>query len=155
MARRKVVKEIKQPDVVQSAFKKVFDWIQTNKKNAIIMGVIVIVIGFSAWGYAVYQSSKDEKAQYALSQSIAAYGEYLGTHNPEALTRAEGAFKAVRDTYSGGTADVAKLYLAKIAVIKGQTEEAGKLYGELLKKSADNRLRKLAESALGQMNKKQ
>jgi len=51
--------------------------------------------------------------------------------------------------------DVARLYLARIALAKGNKERAQSLYSEIVRKSSSDVVRKLAQDALQDLQKKQ
>jgi hypothetical protein len=153
MARRKIKEEIKKPDILLSAFQHFLDWIKANTRTCIVGGIVIIVIGLSTWGYVAYRASEEEKAQYALFQGIRGFQEYSVTNKADALSGAESSFKRVAKEGSRGIRNIAKLYLARIAALKGNKQEAKALYGEVARRSSNDVTKKLSETALQDLEK--
>jgi hypothetical protein len=98
----------------------------------------------AGWGYAAYRASQDEKAQYTLGQGMAEYERALADPKAHDFSKAEASFTKVRETGSAGLRDIAKLYLARIALQKGMPREAAKIYAEVVKKPANEGVRRLS-----------
>ncbi len=154
MARKKVKEEIRKPDIVMVAFERASNWIKANTRTCIIVCAVAILIGLSGWGYGMYQSSKDEKAQYRLAEGISNFQQYTMAKQDDALRKSEDAFKGVLKESNRGPGEIARLYLGKIAVLKGRNEEAKAFYGEVTRNASNDVVKKLAETALQELDKK-
>jgi hypothetical protein len=154
MAKKKIREEIRKPDIVIVTLERIAGWVKSNPKTCIIAAVIALVIGLSGWGYAFYQSSKDEKVQYMVAEGITNFQQYTQAKKEDALGKAEAAFQNVIKEGSQGPKDVARLYLAQIASVKGKNEEAKAYYNEIIKNPANDLVKKLSETALQEMTKK-
>jgi hypothetical protein len=148
MPRKKMKQEIRKPDMLQSAFQQTLEWTKGHRAVCIAGAVAVILVILVVWGYAAYRTEENEKAQYALFQGMNSFRDYTVNPKGDGLSKAEASFKKVAEENSGGLRDVAKLYLAKIAAIKGMKEQARKLYAEIDKKPSNDVVKKLAETGL-------
>jgi hypothetical protein len=153
MQTRRVKEELKKQDALQSAFQIWKIWVSQNTKVFIIGCCLVVAIGLGVWGFAAYRANKDNTAQHQLALAIRSFEEYLITSKAEALPTAETAFKQVAKDGTQGIRDVARLYLAQIATIKGQKSEAKNIYGQLSTGRTNDVVRKLAETALQDIDK--
>ena len=154
MARRKVIKEIKQPDMVQRVFAFTIGWVKENMKLCIAGAAVLAIICVCATGYAYYSSRQDDKAEYQLSQGIRSFAEYGASGSEEAMKSAEDAFNKTVSAKRKKTAVIAKLYLGRIYLAKGKTEDAKKQYREARSESSDPVVKMLAEIALSHLDKK-
>jgi len=145
--------EPKSVNLVFEGFQSCVAWVKANRGSAIAGVVVIICIVLAGWGYAAFESSKDERAQYDLSQGMSNFEQYTFTKNDEALGKAEAEFGHVAKIGSGSVRDVAKLYLARIALAKGDKEKARGLYSEIERKSSSDVVRKLARKALQDLQK--
>ena len=152
---KKIKAEVKSDNIVFVGFQYCVAWVRANRGLAIAAAVVVVCIILAGWGFAAFESNKDERAQYALSQGISSFQQYTLTRNEEALGKAETEFGRVAKIGSGSVKDVARLYLARIAVAKGNKEQAQSLYSEIVRKSSSDVVRKLAQDALQDLQKKQ
>ncbi len=152
---KKVKEELKSDNIVFVGFQYCVAWIKANRGLAIAGAAIVICIVLAGWGFAAFESNRNERAQYALSQGMRSFQQYTLTKNEEALGKAETEFGRVAKIGSGSVRDVARLYLAKIALVKGNKEGARSLYSEIAKKSSSDVVRTLAQNALQDLQKKQ
>ncbi|OPY67537.1 MAG: hypothetical protein A4E57_02267 [Syntrophorhabdaceae bacterium PtaU1.Bin034] len=152
--KKKIKEEIKKPDVLLTAFDRVTFWLKANMRTCIIIATIVVLAGLAGWGYAVYRANKDDKVQYLLSEGIRSFQEYSMAGKTESLAKAETTLKDVVRDGSSGIRDVAKLYLARIAVIKGAKEEARGLYNQILKNPSNDVVKRLSETGLQEIEKK-
>jgi hypothetical protein len=153
-AKKSVREEIKRPDPIQAFFADSIAWVRQNKTRCIAIVVIVIVAGGAGWGYGFYRNSKVEKAQYLLAVGMRAYQEYAVNPQGDALARSEGSFGQAAKVGPAGVRDVARLYLAKIALIKGSKEQARRLYSELSRSASSDVVRKLSDAALQDLDRK-
>jgi hypothetical protein len=154
MPRRKIREELKKEDFFLSTFERWKIWIRENKRTCIVGAAVVILLGLSGWAFASYQTSRNEKAQYLLATGITSFQEYTMANKPEALPKAEAAFREVAKSSSGGLKDAAQLYLARIAAGKGNQAEAKALYSSILRKASSDIVKKLAETGLQNVDKK-
>ena len=155
MPRKKMKQEIRKPDLLQTTFQGTLEWTKGHRAVCIGGAVAVLVLMLAVWGYASYRAGENEKAQYALLQGLNSFREYAVNPKSDGLSKAEGSFKTVAAESSGGLRDIARLYLAKIAAIKGMKEQALNLYTEINKKPANDVIKKLSEIGLQESGKKQ
>ena len=153
-AKKSVREEIKRPDPIQAFFRESFEWIQQNRTRCITIAVIIVLAGVAGWGFGHYRSARDEKAQYFLAVGINAYETYMVNPQGDALARAEDGFGQAAKVGSAGVRDVARLYLAKIALIKGSKEQARRLYSEVSKSASSDVVKKLSDAALQDLDRK-
>ena len=151
MPRRKVREEVKREDFLLSGFGKVKTWIRENTRVCVAAAAIVVVLGLAVWGYSIYLSNRNERLQYQLSAAIRDFQEYTMTGKSDSLPKAATTFEGIAREASGGLRDVARLYLARIAFIKGNKGEAKSLYGQVAKKPAHQISKLLAEKGVRDM----
>jgi len=148
MGRRITRKQLKKDDEFVSAAEVIFRWIADNAK-ALIMGLAAVVaIALIWWAASVWMSSRSDDASFLLYHATKTYeGEATpGSMVPAGdLDAAETEFQQVIDSY-GRTeqADMARLYLARIALSRGQTDEARAALVELARKHGDDVIGRLA-----------
>lgn len=141
--------------MLQTSLQRTTAWVKGHTRTCIIAAAVALVMIVSGWGYAAYRAGKDEKAQYRLSEGIRSFQEYTANPGGDGLSKAEASFKSVAAEGSGGLRDVARLYLARIAAARGAKDEARSLYSQLLKNPSNDVVKKLAETGLREMEKKQ
>lgn len=146
--------ETKKPDIMLTAFHSCVNWLTNNVRTAVTYGVVIVCLILAGWGLALYQARKAEKANYTLFQGMKSFREYSMSGKGDGLSKAEASFRSLLKSSPAGVKDVAKLYLARIAVMKGKPEEAKTLYAEVAKKPANDVVKKLSESSLQTMQKK-
>ncbi len=154
MAKKQTKELIKKPDFLIVFVETAYIFIKNNLRNFIIGIVIFFVAALSVYGYTVYSSKQEEKAQSTLFQGIRSFEEYSQTGKQESLTNAENVFQTLIKEKRGKAYQIAKLYLATIYTMQGKTEEARTLYREIMKNSPDTILKTLAEQALQGLEKK-
>jgi hypothetical protein len=150
---KKIKVETKKPDLLYSSLQYCLDWIRNNAQTSILIGVVILCLVGAGFGLAAYQSSKNEKAQYGLSQAIRNYEEGVNGKG-DGLAKAEEDFKGLTKSAPAGIKDVAKLYLARIALTKGKTDEAKALYSEVSRKPSNDVVKRLSDNALKDLQKK-
>jgi hypothetical protein len=153
MPRRKIREELKKEDFLLSTFDQWKTWIRENKRTCIIGAAVVVLLGLSGWAFAAYQTNKNEKVQYLLATGITSFQEYTMANKTDALPKAEAKFREVAKNSSGGLRDAAQLYLARIAVVKGNEAEAKALYSSISRKPSSDVMKKLAETGLQNIEK--
>jgi predicted negative regulator of RcsB-dependent stress response len=154
MAKKQTKELIKKPDFLIVFVETAYVFIKNNLRNFIIGIVIFFVAALSVYGYTVYTSKQEEKAQSTLFQGIRSFEEYSQTGKQESLTNAENVFQTLIKEKRGKAYQIARLYLATIYTMQGKTEEARALYREIMKNSPDTILKTLAEQALQGLEKK-
>jgi len=154
MAKKQTKELIKKPDFLIVFVETAYIFIKNNLRNFIIGIVIFFVAALSVYGYTVYSSKQEEKAQSTLFQGIRSFEEYSQTGKQESLTNAENIFQTLIKEKRGKAYQIARLYLATIYSMQGKTEEARTLYREIMKNSPDTILKTLAEQALQGLEKK-
>ena len=154
MARRKVIQEIKKPDMIMRTFAFTINWVKANLKLCIAGAAALLIICICVTGYAYYSNKQDDKAEYLLSQGIRSFAEYGASGSAEALKKAEDAFNKTVSEKRKKTAVIAKLYLGRIYFAEGKTEEAKKMYKEAQSESSDPVVKMLSEKALNYFDKK-
>jgi predicted negative regulator of RcsB-dependent stress response len=153
MVKKKTKEEFKKKDILIAAVESVYTFFQKNLKLCIIAAVILAVVSLSVYGYAAYEEKKDKSAQILLFQGVKNLDEYAASGKKENLDKAEEIFQKVVQQKQGKIYKIAKLYLGTVYSIKGQTEDARKLYQELSKDSPTV-LKMLSEKALGNLDNK-
>jgi len=154
MAKKQTKELIKKPDFLIVFIETAYIFIKNNLRNFMIGIVIFFVAALSVYGYTVYSSKQEEKAQSTLFQGIRSFEEYSQTGKQESLTNAENVFQTLIKEKRGKAYQIARLYLATIYTMQGKTEEARALYREVMKNSPDTILKTLAEQALQGLEKK-
>jgi hypothetical protein len=147
MQKRQIKEDTKREDLFITSVEKSKSWITHNTRMFVISIVAVLVVAFLGWAYFYYITGKNERTQYALASAIKDFQEFSVSKKPESLPKAEAAFKSLEKESSGGMRDVSQLYLARIAIIKGNTGEAKSIYDRIIKKPANTMTQKLAEAA--------
>ena len=153
MPKRKIREELKKEDFLLSTFEKWKAWIRENTRTCIVGAAVVILVCLSGWAFLAYRSSKNEKAQYLLAAGITSFQEYTMANKADALPKAEADFRKVVQGSSDGLRDAAKLYLAQIAAIKGNKDEAKTLYKGIIRNPSNDITKKLAETGLQNVEK--
>jgi predicted negative regulator of RcsB-dependent stress response len=138
---------------------------RANQRLLLAVGAGVIAIAVIVFGIFLYRSNREESAQEALAGAIETAEASVGETQPqqattgphfktdaERNTAAEKAFKDVRANYSGSdAADVAGLYLARMAAAKGDVKTARTLLEEFVNDHGDNILVSTARFSLYQL----
>ena len=81
------------------------------------------------------------------------FDEYSMNGKKEELEKAETIFNDVAQKKKGESYYIAKLYLAKINYVRGKSEDAEKLYREVLGGTSNITLKTLSEKALQHIDK--
>ncbi len=152
--KKNVRDEIRRPDPIQSFFTDTIDWVRENRNRCIAIAIIAVIVGGAGWGYGYYRSARDEKAQFLLAQGIRSYQEYVGNPQGDALARTERTFQEAAKAGPAGVRDISRLYLARIALLKGSKEEARRLYSEVNRSASSDVVKKLSDAALQDLDKK-
>lgn len=148
MGRRITRKQLKKDDEFVSAAEVIFRWIAENARPLAAGIAAVVVIALLWWAASGWMSSRTADASLLLHHAMQTYeGEATsGSIVPAGdLEAAVAEFQLVIDSH-GNTdqADMARLYLARIALSRGQTDEARAAFVELARKHDDDVIGRLA-----------
>ncbi|HXG58007.1 MAG TPA: tetratricopeptide repeat protein [Thermoanaerobaculia bacterium] len=134
-----------------------------NQRILLTVTGAVVAIALVAYGIYFYTSSRERKAQAALAAAIETIDSPLiqpGVPNPEAkfkteeerAARAEAMFRDIRKKFGGtDAADVANLYLARIAVTRGDVAGARQMLEAFIREHPDHLLVGAARYSLYQV----
>lgn len=137
---------------------------RANQRLLLAIAGAVVAIAVIAFGIYFYRANREENAQQALAAAIEVNEASIGETKPEGSTgphfkteaerntAAEKAFNDVRAKFSGSdAADVAGLYIARMAVAKGDVKTARTLLQEFVSDHDDNILVGTARFSLYQL----
>jgi predicted negative regulator of RcsB-dependent stress response len=139
---------------------------KANQRLLLTIGLAAVVIALLGYGIFFYRANQEEKAQLALATAIETFEAPVGElpqgqtapagprfkTEPERTAAAEKQFQEVQSKYSGTDAgDVAGLYLARIAVNKGQPAKARPMLEEFVDDHSGHILASSARSSLYQL----
>ena len=137
---------------------------RANQRLLLAIAGAVVVIAVIAYGIFFYRGNREANAQQALATAIETMDATIGEQKPEGSigphfkteaernAAAERLFRSVQSEYSGtDAADVAGLYLARIAVSKGDTKTARTLLEDFVDEHDDNVLVGAARFSLYQL----
>ena len=137
---------------------------RANQRLLLAIGGGIIAIALIAYGLFFYRGNREEAAQQSLAVAIETADASIGETKPEGAAgphfkteaernaAAEKAFKDVRDKHSGtDAADVAGLYLARMAVAKGDVKTARPLLEDFVGDHGDHILASTAKFSLYQL----
>ena len=131
-------------------------WMGQNWRQAAIGLGGAVALAVVYWGVAALVAGRSDAAAAALSRALDTYGAPVGSTAPadakikfatdtERLDAADTAFKAVTSKYwLTAQARYAKLYVARIAADRGDSEAAVRLLGEIASKRSSNAIVRLA-----------
>lgn len=124
---------------------------RANQRLLLAIAGAVIGIAVIAFGIYFYRASREEQAQHSLAAAIETAEASVGPQQPQGATgphfktetertaAAERLFKDVQAKHSGSdAADVAGLYLARIAVSRGDVKTARSMLEEFVDEHDDN-----------------
>ena len=153
MVKKRIKQEIRKADIFTTAIESAYRFVLTNIRLFIIGAVVFCLAGVAAYGYAAYEEKKNEKAQISLMEGITSLEQFNLTGKKEELDKAETIFGKVAKERSGKVYLVAKLYLGSLYALKGQTDDARKIYQEL-SKGSPTAIKSLSERALQNLSTK-
>jgi predicted negative regulator of RcsB-dependent stress response len=148
MGRRITRKQLKKDDEFLSAAEVIFRWIAGNRRPLIAGIGAVCVVALLWWAANSWIGARADDASLLLHQAVVTFE---GEAAPESLVpagdvdAAEQQFRQVVESY-GRTdqADMARLYLARIALGRGETDEARPVLVDLSRRHTDNVIGRLA-----------
>lgn len=126
---------------------------KANQRVLLMIGGGAVLIAALVYGIFFYRSGREARAQDVLAVAIETADATVGEQQPQGATgphfkteaernaAAEKKFKDVQAQYPGSdAADVAGLYLARMAVARGDVKTARKLLEEFVSDHGDNLL---------------
>ena len=148
MGRRITRKQLKQDDEFVSAAEWIFRWIAENRRQLMAAIGVVCAAALVWWGVSSWMGSRTDDASLLLFHAVQTFegdavaGSLVPGGDVEA---AEIEFLQVIDSYSGSDqADMARLYLSRIALGRGQTDEARSALVELSQEHGNDVIGRLA-----------
>jgi len=148
MGRRITRKQLKQDDEFVSAAEWIFRWIADNRRQLMAAIGAVFAAAIVWWGVSAWMGSRTDDASLLLYHAVQTFeGDAAsGTLVPGGdVDAAEIEFQQVVDSYGrSDQADMAKLYLARIALSRGQTNEARAVFVDLSQKHGNDVIGRLA-----------
>lgn len=148
MGRRITRKQLKENEFV-SAFDSLMQWLSDNWRPLVAALGAVVVVVLLWWAGSEWSGAREAKASDLLDQATAAYDEAGGATaaaDAAGIVEAEEMFSEVADRY-GRTdqADVARLYLARIQMSRGELDTARQTLVRLVERNRGDALARLAE----------
>ena len=148
MGRRITRKQLKKDDEFVSAAELIFRWVADNRR-AIVAGLAAVsIFALLWWAVSLWTGNRAQEASLMLRNAVMALegdaqpGSVVPAGN---VADAEKAFLEVVDTYgSSDQADMARLYLARIALGRGEIDEARTALVDLSQRNGDNLIGRLA-----------
>jgi hypothetical protein len=147
MVKRKIKEEIKRPDIVIATVELAITFIRTHLVKVIIAAAVFCAAGLSVYAYTAYEERKNEKAQTAIFEGVKSLESFNRSGKKEDLDKAEAVFQKAAKERAGKVYMVAELYLGTVYAVKGQNDEARKIY-QRLAKDGPTVLKMLSERAL-------
>ncbi len=148
MGRRITRKQLKQDDEFVSGAERIFHWVTDNRR--LLMAAIGAVCAAAVvwWGVNAWLGSRTDDASLLLFHAVqtfegdAAAGSLVPAGDVDA---AQAEFQQVVESYGrSDQADMARLYLARIALSRGQADEARSAFVELSQKRGNDVIGRLA-----------
>ncbi len=137
---------------------------KANQRMLLTVAGAVIAVAVIVFGIYFFRANREKSAQEALASAIETAEASIGEKQPQGATgphfkteadrtaAAERAFKDVRAKYSGSdAADIAGLYVARMAVAKGDVKTGRELLQEFVDDHGDNILARSARFSLYQL----
>jgi predicted negative regulator of RcsB-dependent stress response len=148
MGRRITRKQLKKDDEFVSAAEMIFRWIANNARPLAIGIAVICVITLLWWAATGWLSARTDDASLLLHHATMSYeGDAApGSFAPAGdIDAAEVEFQQVIDDYGRSEqADMARLYLARIALSRGQIDEARTTLVDLADRHGDDVVGRLA-----------
>lgn len=148
MGRRITRKQLKQDDEFVSAAEWIFRWVADNRRALTAAIGAVLTAAVVWWGVNAWMGTRTDDASLLLYHAVQTFeGDAVsGSLVPGGdVDAAETEFLQVIDSYGrSDQADIARLYLARIALSRGETDEARSTFVELSQKHGDDVIGRLA-----------
>jgi predicted Zn-dependent protease len=148
-------KQIKKDEFITFVDRAV-QWTGQNWRQAAIGLGVILAAALVWWGVSAFLGSRTAAASQAISDALTVYNAPVGSAAPadakvkfatdtERLAAAEKAFKSVRSRYRfTPQAKLAELFLARIAVDRGDVPQAIRLLGEIVSSRSSDPVVRLA-----------
>jgi predicted negative regulator of RcsB-dependent stress response len=152
MAAKLSKQELKGPDIFQSTFERIVDYISENKTRFYVIVASIVVAVTIAFGIYLYWNNYQISAAeiYAKAQESMTRGAQ--TRSPELIKESIKMYKELIDKYPNSwSAQMARYHLGNIYYHTGQIDNAISSYKDFVSsaKSDDNGLKFLALTSLG------
>ncbi|MCJ7755313.1 MAG: tetratricopeptide repeat protein, partial [Thermoanaerobaculales bacterium] len=141
-------KQLKQDDEFVSAAEWIFRWVADNRRQLLAAIGAVFAAAIVWWGVNAWMGTRTDDASLLLYHAVqtfegdAAAGSLVPGGDVDA---AQIEFQQVVESYGrSDQADMAKLYLARIALSRGQTDEARSVFVDLSQKHGNDVIGRLA-----------
>ena len=147
MGRRITRKQLKQDDEFVSTAEQIFRWVNDNLRPLLAAVGAVCAAALLWWGVSSWLGARSNDAALLLNHAVTTFeGDDLGAMVPGGdVAAAEAAFQEVVDSYGRTVqADMARLYLARIALGRGEVDRARDMLVELAARHPDNLIGRLA-----------
>ena len=144
MTARITRKQLKGDEFV-STIDTLIHWLMDNWRPVVAVLGAVVVVTMIWWAASLWTGGRADRASYLLQQAVASYEEAAGKGGDADTKPAETKLQEVVDRY-GRTdqADVARLYLARIELSRGQVDAARDALVRLSQKRGDDLIGRLA-----------
>lgn len=158
MSDRLTRKEIKRQDTFQTTMAQSLEWVRAHRRE-LIAGVAILALAVAALaGWALWLRATEGDAQALLAEAMAAYrapvraeedeGAAAGPDEEQSFPSVEARRersaelfgRVVGEYRASDAADVARVYLAEIAAVQGETERARELWEDFLDEHPDQML---------------
>jgi predicted negative regulator of RcsB-dependent stress response len=148
MGRRITRKQLKKDDEFVSAAEMIFRWIAANARPLAVGIAAVCVVALLWWAVTGWLTARTDDASLLLHHATTTYeGDAApGSVSPAGdIEAAEAEFQQVIDNYGRSEqADMARLYLARIALSRGEADEARTILVDLAERHGDDVVGRLA-----------
>jgi predicted negative regulator of RcsB-dependent stress response len=148
MGRRITRKQLKQDDDFVSAGEIVLRWITDNWRPLIAGLVGVFVVAALWWGVKLWTGARTDEASLMLHRAMRTFEGDQATPGGEPagdMEAAEQQFREVVDRFGGSDhADMARLYLARIELDRGNREAAQEIFVDISDRHRDDAIGRLA-----------
>ena len=148
MGRRITRKQLKKDDEFVSAAELIFRWISDNWRPLVAGIGAVCVVALLWWTANLWLGTRAEEASLLLRQAVITFegeaeaGSLVPAGDVEA---AEVQLRQVVDSYGrSDQADMARLYLARIALSRGDADEARTVFVDLSQRHSNDLIGRLA-----------
>ena len=145
---------VRKPDFVMRGAASLIQFVKDHSKECIIGIIILFLAAAASFAYTLHQQNRDDAVQYQLSTAISAFDSYSAKGSKEDLEKAEKLFNEIVGKKRGQSQYVAKLYLAKLSYMRGDSQNAKKYYEEVAKYTSSTSLKAIAEGAISHIDKK-
>lgn len=148
MGRRITRKQLKKDDEFVSAAEMIFVWVADNWRALVAGTVAVCLVAVLWWGVSQWTGAQADDAALALHRAVQTFEGDIPSPNGVPggdMDAAEQEFRGVVEDHGrSDQADMARLYLARIALGRGQTDEAKAELVEVSERQGDSLIGRLA-----------